>query len=115
MHLKPILGTQKLNAITNEDVQRLKTRLGERARKTVNNVLTVLSTMLKVAVEWGVIDRLPCTVRLLRTSKPNASFHDFDAYEALAKAAAQLDWRAELIVLLGGDAGLRCGEMMTLE
>jgi integrase len=47
--------------------------------------------------------------------KPKASFHDGPAYEALVKAAARLDSRAELIVLLGGEAGLRCGEIMALE
>src|SRR5947207_2794271 len=115
VHLKPMLGSKTLDAITNEDVQSLKLRLSDRAPKTVNNVLTVLNTMLKVAVDWGVIDRMPCTVRLVRTPKPTARFHDFDAYESLVTAAEQLDWRAELIVLLGGEAGLRCGEMMALE
>ncbi len=37
---------------------------------------------------------MPCSVRLVRTPKPTASFHDFDAYEALETAAEQLDWRA---------------------
>jgi integrase len=115
VHLKPALGLKRLDAISNEDVQLLKMRLSEKAPKTVNNVLTVLNTLLKVAVEWGVIERLPCTVRLLRTVKPTASFHDFAEYEALVNVAASLDWRAELIVLLGGEAGLRCGEMMALE
>jgi integrase len=114
-HLVPFFKATKLDAITNENVQQLKGRLQKKAPKTVNNVLTVLSTMLKVAVEWGVIERLPCTVRLVKTPKPAASFHDMETYEALVKAATQLDWRAELIVLLGGDAGLRCGEMMALE
>jgi integrase len=66
-------------------------------------------------VEWGVIDRMPCTVKLLRTSAGPAHFHDFEAYEALVTAAQHLDWRAFLVVLLGGEAGLRCGEMMALE
>jgi integrase len=115
VHLIPALGAKKLDAITNEDVQQLKVRLVSRAPKTVNNVLTVLNTMLKVAVEWTVIDRMPCNVRLLKVSKPRARFHDFEAYGALVTAATALDWRAELIVLLGGDAGLRCGEIMALE
>ena len=114
-HLKPFFTGTKLDAITNEDIQRLKMRLRSKAPKTVNNVISVLNTMLKVAVEWGVIDRMPCSIRLLKTPKPKASFHDGQAYEALVKAAVQLDWRAELIVLLGGEAGLRCGEMMALE
>jgi hypothetical protein len=54
------LGPKRLDAITNEQVQRLKLALGDRAPKTVNNVLTVLSTLLKKAVEWGELGRLPC-------------------------------------------------------
>ena len=52
-HLIPTLGPKRLDAITNEQVQRLKLALSNRAPKTVNNVLTVLSTLLKRAVEWG--------------------------------------------------------------
>jgi len=33
--------------------------LSERAPKTVNNVLTVLSSVLKKAVEWRELERLP--------------------------------------------------------
>jgi integrase len=62
-----------------------------------------------------VIERMPCAVRLLKTPHPAARFHDFEAYEALVQAARQLDWRAYLIALPGGEAGLRCGEMMALE
>ena len=57
------------------------------APKTVNNVLTVLSVLLKKAVEWDVIERMPCTIRLLPIPKPSASFHDFDEYERLVEAA----------------------------
>jgi integrase len=114
-HLKPFFKDTKLDEISTEDIQRLKVHLGDRAPKTVNNVLTVLSMLLKVAVEWGILDRVPCTIRLLKTPKTRARFHDVDAYEALVKAAEALDWRAELIVLLAGEASLRCGEIMALE
>ena len=43
VHLVPTLGSRKLNAITTETVQQLKVRLQNKAPKTVNNVLTVLS------------------------------------------------------------------------
>ena len=66
-HLIPTLGPKRLDAITNEQVQRLKLALAQRAPKTVNNVLTV-----------G-------------------------------------DRQAYLMVLLGGDAGLRLGEIIALE
>jgi integrase len=104
----------RLDAITSEQVQHLKQHLGHRAPKTVNNVLAVLGKLLKTAVDWNVIDRMPCVVRLLPTPKSSVSFHDFDEYERLLHAA-QDDRQAHLIVLLGGEAGLRCGEMMALE
>src|SRR5712692_5847626 len=49
-HLLPALAAKHLDAITNEQVQKLKLALAHRAPKTVNNVLTVLSTLLKKAV-----------------------------------------------------------------
>jgi integrase len=114
VHLVPLLGGKKLDAITSEDVQWVKSRLQDRAPKTVNNVLTVLGVLLKKAVEWDVIGRMPCAIRLLPIPKPSAGFYDFDEYERLVEAA-QLEPNAYLIVLLGGEAGLRCGEMMALE
>jgi integrase len=115
VHLIPMLGAKTLDGITNEDVQRMKSHLAQKAAKTVNNVLTVLNVLLKTAVEWNVIVRHPCTIRLLPIHKGSARFHDFDEYERLVAAAKSTDARAHLIVLLGGDAGLRCGEIMALE
>jgi integrase len=43
------------------------------------------------------------------------AFYDFDEYEQLVAAAGAIDRVAQLIVLLGGEAGLRCGEMIALE
>ncbi len=115
VHLVPFLGKKRLDAISNEDVQRLKQHLGKKAVKTVNNVLTVLSKLLKVAVEWDVIDRLPCTVRLLKTPSGSMRFWEFDEYARLVEAARTIDARALLAILLGGEAGLRAGEIRALE
>ena len=62
--------------------------------------------MLKKAVDWGVIDAMPCTVTLLKVSKPAVSFYDFDEYERLVEAAKGIDHRTYVIVLLAGEAGL---------
>jgi integrase len=115
VHLLPALGHKRLDTIKSEDVQRLKAGLEAKAPKTVNNVLAVLSVMLKKAVEWEVIERMPCTVKLLPVPKGSTKFHDFDEFERLVEAARLLDPRTRLLVLLGGEAGLRCGEMMALE
>ena len=111
----PFLGHKLLNAITNEDVQRLKSWMVTKSPKTVNNALAVLSVLLKKAVEWDVIDRMPCTIPLLAIQKSTATFHDFDQYERLVESAKAIDRVTELIVLMGGEAGLRCGEMIALE
>ena len=115
VHLVPLFGHLRLDQITTEHGQGLKLRLAQRSAKTVNNVLTVLSVMLKKAVEWGVIERAAVLGRLLPVPRTSAGFHDFDEYERLVVAAEATDWRTLLIVLLGGEAGLRCGEMMALE
>ena len=115
VYLLPMFGRRKLDAITSADVQHLKAQLQTKAPKTVNNVLAVLSVMLKKALEWDLIERMPCTIKLLPVPKGVAMFHDFDAFERLVGAAKRLDPRTHLIVLLGGEAGLRCGEIIALE
>ena len=115
IHLVPHLGWKRLDEIGNEDVQQLKNRLKDRAPKTVNNVLSVLNTLFRTAVEWKVIPEMPCRIRLLKVPRTEMRFHDFDEYERLVEAAAAIDGNTHLIVLLGGEAGLRCGEIMALE
>ena len=115
IHLIPLLGAKRLDETTTEDVQRCKRRLNGRKAKTINNVLTVLNVLLKQAVKWALIDRIPCDIDLLSTSKTEMGFYDFDEFERLVAAAKTLDANAHLIVLLGGEAGLRCGEIMALE
>lgn len=114
VHLFPRFGGMRPDAITTEDVQQLKSAMVAKSPTTVNNALTVLSVMLRTAVEWNVMDRVPCTIKLLKAPKTTAAFYDFEEYERLVEAA-QADVLAHLIVLLGGEAGLRCGEIMALE
>ncbi len=114
VHLGLRLGHKKLDAITTEDVQRLKAQLQHKSPKTVNNVLTVLNTLLRKAVEWGVIAEAKCTIRLLKVTKSPVAFYDFDEYERLVSAAQLVSTQAYLVVLLGGEAGLRSGEMVAL-
>ncbi len=106
-HLYPSLGSKPLDAITDEDVQGLKAQLGEKSAKTVNNVLTVLSKLLKVAVKWKVIKTSPCTIELMKVAKLLPKFYEFSQYRALVEVAGKIDPRTLIVVLLGGDAGLR--------
>jgi integrase len=115
LHLLPRFGARRLDEITTEDVQRLKATLVKKSGKTVNNILSVLNVLLKTALEWNVIERRPCAIKVVRTMMAEATFHSFEAFESLVQAARETDATAYLIVLLGGEAGLRCGEMMALE
>jgi integrase len=115
LHLLPRFGARRLDEITTEDVQRLKAALVRKSGKTVNNILSVLNVLLKTAQEWNVIERRQCAIKVLRTTMAEATFHSFEAFESLVRAARETDDTACLIVLLGGEAGLRCGEMMALE
>jgi integrase len=58
---------------------------------------------------------MPCRIRLLKWEKGEVAFYDFSEYRRLVEAAAAIDPRIELLVLLGGDAGLRRGEAIGLE
>jgi len=113
-HLLPRLGRRPLDRITDEDVQNLKGALADRKPKTVNNVLTVLGSTLRVAVKWKVIPAMPCAIDLLKVSNLQLTFYEFDEYARLVEAAEAIHLRTLVVVRLGGDAGLRRGEMMAL-
>ncbi len=112
-YLIPILGERSLDAVSEVDVQRLKARFADQAPSSVNNILTLLSTMLKTAVEWGVIGSMP-RIRKLKKKPQRFDFYEDEPYERLVAAAKAVDLRSYLVVLLGGDAGLRAGEIMAL-
>jgi integrase len=115
-HLSPRFGKRPLDQIRDEDVQRLKSELAKKSPKTVNNVLTVLNTMLKVAVRWSVIERMPARIELLRVPPvSDPAFYDYEQYDRLVRGAEQHDPRTLAAILLGGDAGLRRGEIIALE
>lgn len=113
-HLRPALGRKRLDAITTEDVQALKRRLDGRSPKTVNNLLSTLAAVLKVAVQWGEVRRT-CDVALVKAPRPEMDWYEEDVLESLIEAARKVDPMAELVVLLGARAGLRAGEMIGLE
>jgi integrase len=113
-HLYPALGDELLDKITDALVQDLKANLSGKAPKTVNNILTVLGKTLRLAVKWKVISTMPCTIELLRVSNLVPTFYEFAEYRRLVAAARAFDPRALVVVLLGGDAGLRASEMMGL-
>ena len=90
VHLYPELGKLPLDQITDERVAKLQGKLADKSRKTTNNILTTLSKLLKVAFRWKVIDRMPCTIDLLKVDNTVATFLDFEEYDHLAEAAERI-------------------------
>lgn len=113
-YLQPRYSRTRLNELATEDVQRLKGELTHLAPKTVNNVLSLLNGMLKTAHEWRVIRELPLKVRMLKPKSRDVHFYEPDEYERLVEAARRISPPVHAMVLLGGDAGLRSGEIIGL-
>ncbi|MEZ4383375.1 MAG: site-specific integrase [Nannocystaceae bacterium] len=112
-YLVPNLGELRLDAITEAEIQRLKATYAHQKPTSVNAILTVLGAMLKLAVEWGVIESMP-RIRKLKRQQERFAFYDEVSYQRLIRAAGEVDERCLLAVLLGGDAGLRGGEIAAL-
>jgi len=114
-HLIPVLGKKRLDEIGDYEVQMVKRHLAEMKPKTVNCVLTVLSKLLKVAVDWKELASMPVTVKLVKGTDPELPFYDFDEFEQLVAGAQKAGEDVLAFVLLAGEAGLRRGEIIALE
>jgi integrase len=114
-HLVPALGETKLDAIDSAAIASLHAALLAKGLhpKTRNNVLTVLSGLLKLAADYGHIAHLP-DIRLVRVKTPEMERYSDEEYARLLTAAAAFDDKAHLAILLAGDAGLRLGEIVSL-
>ena len=115
VHILPVFGDMRLDQLTPEHLQRFKGERRHLANCTVNKALCQLRTMLRVAARWGVIDAVPVRFDMLKEPKTVMEFYDFDEYDQLIAAATEHSSRLLVLVLLGGDAGLRSGEIRGLE
>ena len=126
LHLLPCLGKMKLDEIDFAAVQQLKAYIKAKAaaRKNgkyspvaVNHTLGVLSKVLTFAFDIGVIDKLAWRFKTvkLKTPTPKMGFYDFAAFAALVEAATGVGAHERALVLLGGEAGLRRGELAALD
>jgi hypothetical protein len=83
----PSADTRRSEAGRDQDRRCPAAEVGMKAAKSVNNILVVLSVMLKKAVEWGVIDQMPFSITLLPVPKGSTALYDFTEYERLVDAA----------------------------
>ena len=84
-----------------------------RKPKTVNNVLVVLEAMIRVAVDLEFSRVRLARFPRWRSQKREMAFYTEEEFERVVAAADSAE--ARLVILLGGEAGLRGGEIIALE
>jgi integrase len=114
-HLVPEFGHLRLDEVDSRRIEHFKAKkLAEKlAPKSINNYLTVLSRMLGLAVEWGVIAHAP-KIKWLKAPDPEFDFLTFEEAERLVNAldGRDAEWRTMILVAL--KTGLRLGELIAL-
>lgn len=113
-HLYPVLGHLRLDQIGEPQIQRLKLHLVGKKDKTIATVSGLLGTILHTAQRWGELDKAP-TIQQPRAKPAPRDFYDFKDWERLVEGARKAGPMVLCMVLLGGEAGLRRGEMVALE
>ena len=120
-HLLGFLGHLRLDQIDVAVIQGLKAKLSEGSNryrkplslKTRNNVLAVLSNVLRYAEEVDLIEQVP-KIRPYRCEKPEIETWDFEEWSRLLEGARRVAPWLLVSALLAGDAGLRLGEVLAL-
>jgi hypothetical protein len=98
-YLRPHFGTKRLDQFRSEDIQYLKQAMADQRPKSVNNVATALSACLKYASPEGlrgvdgvgVIERVPCRIRLLKVPNSAFSWYEVHDHRRLAELAGHAD------------------------
>lgn len=113
-HLEKHFGTTRIDEIDYAAIQTFKHALAKKAPKTVNNCLIALKAMLRFAGKMGHTLTLP-ELEMLKVPRTQPRVYDVGTFHKLVEAAVKLSARHAAVVLLGGEAGLRSGEMLALD
>lgn len=112
--LLPRFRDRRLDSFTVLDLDGLKAEMLEEdyTRKTVNNTLATLSKILHYAHDLEMIPKMP-RFKFLKIKEEKFDFLDFEEFERVVEAA-KTEPEMAAVVLVGGEAGLRLGEMLAL-
>lgn len=114
-HLLPAFGEMRLNQIKMHEIETLKAALIGKglSRKWVNNIIACLGKLLRYAHEIELLDVVP-RIKLLKLDPQQFDFFTFEEYARLLEGMKG-DPQRYALMLTGGEAGLREGEMMALK
>jgi integrase len=114
-HLYPAFGDLPLDQITTERVGKFAASFAKYSRKTLANVLATLAKLLRTAVEWDVLEKMPCKIKIPKSQRTPPVFYELSTMRRLIDASVEIDARTHALVVLGLHAGLRRGEILGLE
>jgi integrase len=107
-------NAMRLDEIGAPEIQKLKLALAHLSAKTRRDVLTCAVSILRAAEKWEEITRAP-EIDMPSVPERAMEFYDFAEWDALLIGAAKAGPMVLTAMLLGGDAGLRRGELVALE
>lgn len=112
-HLLTALAELRLDEIGPRQYQEIKTNCAQLATRTVNKLLDQLTTMLRVAVDWGLIVAAPKVKRIKEDEDemPHLSPEEGERFVAIAR---EYEHKIYLAALVGVDGGLRNSEIRGL-
>ena len=113
----PVIGDRRVDDVKTADFTKLRTAMmeAELSGKTTNNALAIVSSLVKWWHEQHDVTLPPFKVGLVKVSKGKTDFFSKAEVAELIPAAARVGIAAEVLVLLGIDAGLRMSECRALQ
>ena len=112
-HPKPAFGATKLRQITPERVRQWHAEAAENSRDQAAKGYRLLRAILNTAVADGLIGRNPCTIR--GAGIEHARERPMLDTTTVLELAEAIEPRLRSLVLLGGFAGMRSGELLGLQ
>jgi integrase len=113
----PVLGDRRVEDIRTADFTKLRMAMhdDDRKGKTINNVLVVLSSLVRFWYEQHDKSPPPFKVGLVKLPRSTrAPYFEEEDLSLLVDAAWTMGSQAALLVMFGGDAGLRLSECRAL-
>lgn len=114
-HIIPLFGDKKVDSFKLVDQHKLRSRFaGHKSNSRHNGAVALLNRLIELYYKLYEIKTEPFRFELLQVVDKTRKFYDFEQYRTLREAARRHSLTGELACLLGGDAGLRRGEMFAL-
>jgi len=112
-HLHPTFGATRIRQITPERIRLWHAETTEFSRDQAAKGYRLLRAILNTAVADGLIGRNPCTIR--GAGIEQARERPMLATNTVLELADAIEPRLRCLVLLGGFAGMRSGELLGLQ